>query len=79
MIQMDILEKVKAVVTENISCDESLVTETARLTEDLGADSLVAVEIIMELEDAFSITIPEEATKDIKTIGDIVKLVQSLL
>ena len=75
---MNIFEKVKAAVIDNASCDESLVTESASLADDLGADSLVAVEIIMALEDEFSISIPAEATKDVKTVGDLVSLVKSL-
>ena len=76
---MDAFEKIKTIIIDNISCDEALVVEGARLNEDLGADSLVAVEIVMALEDEFSISVPEEATKKIETVGDLVKLVQSLI
>lgn len=74
---MDTFEKVKEIVVTNLGCEEDKVTEAALIADDLGADSLAMVELIMELEDTFGITIPEEKSKDIKTIGDVVKLIDS--
>ena len=69
---MDIFAKVKEVILDNLSCDETDVTLKASLTEDLGADSLDAVELNMALEDAFDVKIPDEALEQMKTVGDIV-------
>ena len=76
---MNTFDSVKALVIETLGCEESEVTPEASLSDDLGADSLSAVEMIMALEDEFSITIPEDASRDIKTVGDMVNLVQSLI
>jgi acyl carrier protein len=64
---------------ETLGCEENDVTLETNLKDDLGADSLTAVEMIMVLEDEFDIMIPEEASRDIETVGDLVNLVQSLL
>ena len=75
---MNLFEKVRDVIAESLSCDVSLVTEGADLGADLGADSLAVVELIMALEDNFSITIGEESIKGAVTVGDVVKLVAEL-
>ena len=56
--------------------DESEVVETANFTQDLGADSLDTVELIMELEKAFNITIPDDAAEKIATVGDAIKFIE---
>lgn len=71
---MNHFEKVKEVIVQTLACDEDLVVETANIAEDLGADSLTMVELVMALEDTFGVSVPEEKTKEIKTVGDIVKL-----
>lgn len=71
-------EKVVNIITEHLGVDdvESITMETS-LMEDLEADSLDAVEIMMELEDEFGITVPDEDAENFKNIGDIVKYVES--
>ena len=75
---MSTYEKVKSIVTEKLGCDEAEVTLNASLSEDLGADSLDAVELIMTFEEDFGISIPTEKTEELNTIEDIVKLIDSL-
>ena len=65
-------EKVKEIIVDTLSCEEEKVTMEASLTEDLGADSLDAVELNMALEEAFSISIPDEALAEFKAVSDIV-------
>ena len=70
-------EKVKEIIVDTLSCDEDKVTLEASLTEDLGADSLDAVELNMSLEEAFEISIPDEELANFKTVGDIVTYIES--
>lgn len=65
-------EKVKEIIVETISCDEDKVTMEAKLADDLGADSLDAVELNMALEEAFEMTISDEDLVKFVTVGDIV-------
>ena len=70
-------EKVKAIIVDKLGVDESEVTETASFTNDLGADSLDTVELIMDFEKAFEITIPDEdAGEHIQTVGDAIKYIE---
>ena len=68
----DINAKVKAIIVDKLGVEESEVTPAASFTNDLGADSLDTVELIMEFEKAFSITIPDEAAEKIGTVGDAI-------
>lgn len=70
-------EKVKEIIVDSLSCDESQVTMEANLKDDLEADSLDAVEVIMALEDEFGIEIPDEEAEHFKTIGDICKFIEN--
>ena len=70
-------EKVKEIIVETVSCSADDVTLTANLAEDLGADSLDAVELNMALEDALEISNPDEELAQIKTDGDIVSYVEA--
>ncbi|MEA4955409.1 MAG: acyl carrier protein [Pseudoflavonifractor sp.] len=65
-------EKVRDIIVETLSCDADKVLPEARLTEDLEADSLAAVELAMALEEAFGVTIPDEDVAKFATVGDIV-------
>ena len=65
-------EKIRDVIVETLGCDAEQVTPTAALTEDLGADSLASVELVMALEEASGITIDDEDVAGLKTVGDIV-------
>lgn len=65
----DIAQKVKAIIVEKLGVDESEVTPEASFTNDLGADSLDTVELVMEFEKEFNITIPDEQAENITTVG----------
>ena len=71
-----IFEKVKEVIVETLSCEASEITMETSLKEDLGADSLDAVELNMALEEAFSIKIPDEALKEMLTVTNIVTYIE---
>jgi len=74
---MSIFEKVKGVIAGTLNCEPDAVTMEASISEDLGADSLSTVELIMALEDEFGISLPDEDVKDIKLVGDVVALIES--
>jgi acyl carrier protein len=67
------LDKVKKIIVEQLGVDESEVTPEASITDDLGADSLDQVELVMAFETEFNIDIPDEEAEKIKTVGDAVK------
>ncbi|MFH2108477.1 MAG: acyl carrier protein [Chrysiogenia bacterium] len=75
MKKEEILTKVKAVVAEKLNVGEDQVTEEAKFVEDLGADSLDQVELIMALEDEFELKIPEEEAEKLSTVGSAVDYV----
>ena len=75
----EISEKVKAIIVDKLSVDESEVTPEASFTNDLGADSLDTVELIMEFEKVFDITIPEDQSESISSVGDAIKFIESKL
>lgn len=75
MNKEEILSKVKAVVAEKLNVGEDQVTEDAKFVEDLGADSLDQVELIMALEDEFALKIPEEDAEKLLTVGAAVDYV----
>ena len=64
-------EKVRDIIVEPLGCDAEAVTPAASLADDLGADSLAAVELVMALEEAVGISIAEEDAANLKTVGDI--------
>lgn len=72
----EITERVKAIIVDKLGVDENEVTETAEFTKDLGADSLDTVELIMEFEKAFDITIPDEDAEKITTVGDAIAYIE---
>lgn len=71
------LEKVIAVLADKLSKDESEIKLESNIKDDLGADSLDMVEVVMGLEDEFGIEVPEEDLGKILTVGDIVKYLES--
>jgi acyl carrier protein len=73
----EIIEKVKAVIVDQLNADEADVTEEASFIEDLGADSLDIVELVMALEEEFGISIPDEEAENIKTVGDAVAYIEA--
>jgi len=74
----EVTTKVKAIIVEKLGVDESEVTENASFTDDLGADSLDTVELIMEFEKEFDIQIPDDKAEKITTVGDAIKFIESL-
>lgn len=68
----EIASKVTAIIVEKLGVDESDITPEASFTNDLGADSLDTVELIMEFEKEFDLTIPDEEAENIATVGDAV-------
>ena len=72
----DISSKVKKIVADHLGIDEAKVTEESSFIDDLGADSLDTVELVMALEEAFEIEIPDEAAEGISTVGDAVKYIE---
>ena len=64
-------EKVRDIIVETLGCDAKEVTPEASLSDDLGADSLAAVELVMALEEATGLSIAEEDAANLKTVGDI--------
>ena len=72
----EIAEGVKAIIVDKLSVEESEVTNEASFTNDLGADSLDTVELIMEFEKEFNISIPDDQAEKITTVGDAIKYVE---
>jgi acyl carrier protein len=68
-------EKVRTVVCDQLSVEPEKVTLTASFIDDLGADSLDVVELVMTMEEEFELNIPDEAAEKIKTVGDVVKYI----
>jgi len=75
----DVTTKVKAIIVDKLGVDESEVTSTASFTNDLGADSLDTVELIMELEKEFDIQIPDDEAEGIATVEDAIKFVEEAI
>lgn len=71
----DILERVKKIVVEHLDVDAEKVSEKASFIDDLGADSLDNVELVMAFEDEFGVEIPDDAAEQIKTVGDAVSFI----
>ena len=70
------LEKMKEIIAEQLSVDADSITEASSFKDDLGADSLDVVDLVMALEDEFDVEIPEDQVENIKTVGDIVKFIE---
>ena len=75
----EIVKKVKAIIVDKLGVEETEVTETANFTNDLGADSLDTVELLMEFERVFGIKIPDDETSTIATVKDAVDKVAEKL
>jgi len=72
----DIATRVKKIIVEQLSVDEEKINEGASFIDDLGADSLDTVELVMAFEEEFEIEIPDDAAEGIQTFGDAVKLIE---
>ena len=73
----EITNKVKAIIVDKLGVDESEVTPQASFTNDLGADSLDTVELIMELEKEFDVQIPDDQAEKIATVGDAIAYIEN--
>ena len=73
----EIASRVKVIIADKLNVDENEVTENAEFTKDLGADSLDTVELIMEFEKEFGITIPDDQAETIKTVKDAIDYIEA--
>ena len=73
---MDIFEQVKKILCDQLDLEEEQVNEDSEVIDDLGADSLDIVDLVMTLEDEFDTEIPDEDIENLKTVGDIVKYIE---
>ncbi|HEK85534.1 MAG: acyl carrier protein [Candidatus Saccharicenans sp.] len=79
MEREELLKKVKAIVADKLNISEDQVTENASFTQDLGADSLDTVELIMALEDEFGLNIPDDEAEKLNTVGKAIDYIQDHL
>ena len=79
MTEEEIVKQVKSIIVDKLGVEESEVTESANFTNDLGADSLDTVELLMEFERVFGIKIPDEETSTIATVKDAIDKVKEKL
>ena len=73
----EIASRVKAIIVDKLGVDENQVTESAVFTTDLGADSLDTVELIMEFEKEFNLSIPDDQAEKIATVGDAISYIEA--
>lgn len=71
-------EEIKSIISEELDIDPERITENTSLADDIGADSLDVVDLIMSIEDKFQMTIPTEAIKDVTTVGELCEAIESL-
>lgn len=74
---MNIEERVRTIICDQLAVDADKVTKTASFIDDLGADSLDIVELVMTMEEEFDMDIPDEEAEKLKTVGDVVNYIQS--
>ena len=74
---MEIGEKVKDIVSQQLDVDKTNISEGSQFIDDLGADSLAIVELVLAFEEQFEIDIPDEDTEKIRTVGDAIKYIES--
>jgi acyl carrier protein len=69
-------EKVKEIIVQQLGVNPEQVTPTAKFIEDLGADSLDTVELVMAFEDVFNIEVPDEEAEKLQTVGDVIRYIE---
>ena len=72
-----VLEKVKAILAEQFDVEEDKITADTDLQEDLGADSLDVVDLLLSIEDEFEVEVPDEEIENIKTVGSLVSYIEA--
>jgi acyl carrier protein len=76
-MKMSVEQKVKEIIVEQLGVEESQVTDNAKFVEDLGADSLDTVELVMALEEEFSLEIPDTDAEKIRSVGDAINYIKA--
>ena len=71
-----VFDQIKEILAEQLDLDESKITMDSDIVEDLEADSLDVVDVVISLEDAFGVEVPDEVIEDFKTVGDVVRYVE---
>jgi len=72
-----VFEKIKTILAEQLDIDENAITPESLIVEDLGADSLDAIDIVMSVEDEFGIEVPDEIVEKIESVNDIITFVEN--
>lgn len=72
-----VFDRIKAILAEQLDIDENNITEDSLLVDDLGADSLDAIDIVMSVEDEFGIEVPDEIIEKIESVSDIISFVEN--
>lgn len=73
-----VFEKIRTILCEQLDIEEDQVTMDSNIAEDLGADSLDVVDLIMSIEDEFGLEVPDDQVENIKTVGDVVNYIENL-
>ncbi|HXV35706.1 MAG TPA: acyl carrier protein [Myxococcota bacterium] len=73
----DLSDRIQSIVADQLGVERAEVTKDASILDDLGADSLDVVELVMSLEEAFNIEVPDDAVEEMRTIGDVQRFVES--
>ena len=73
-----VFEKIRAILCEQLDVEEDAVTMESNIAEDLGADSLDVVDLVMSIEDEFEIEVPDDQVENIKTVGDVVNYIENM-
>ncbi len=76
MAEKSIEDKVKDIIVEQLGVNPEQVTQSAKFIEDLGADSLDTVELVMAFEEEFNVEVPDEEAEKLQTVGDVVKYIE---
>ncbi|HCW80541.1 MAG TPA: acyl carrier protein [Ruminococcaceae bacterium] len=71
-----VLEKVKSILSEQFDVEEDTITPETNIQDDLGADSLDVVDLLMSIEDEFDIEVPDDQVENLKTVGELVKYIE---
>ena len=76
-MSIDLAGRIQSIIADQLGVEQAEVTKDASILDDLGADSLDVVELVMTLEDAFDIEVPDEAVEEMRTIGDVQRFVEA--